>query len=99
PWSAGGFRGVGLFPQHQGGQYLVDAGGVLGVVAGELRDGGALPLPEGFDELVGDLPEGVRSRRIDVVHPQTPSMPPGMPWKTSLSRLRARTWRLTAAQV
>lgn len=39
--------------------------------------------------------ERVRGGRVVAAHPQIPSMPPAMPWNTSLSRLRARTERLT----
>ena len=42
-------------------------------------------------KFIGDWPERVRGGLVVVVHPQMPSMPPGMPWNASLSRLRART--------
>ena len=78
---AGGVvRGPGRFHQHPGGQHLADIGGVRGIAAGEILDGGALALPEGLDELVGDLPERVRAGFVVVVdHPQVPSMPRAVP--------------------
>jgi hypothetical protein len=94
PSTGGIVRGLGLFQEHQGGEHLADVIGVPGVAAGELLDRGALALPERFHELVRDLPQRVRGGKAVVVHPQDPpipSMPPGMPWNTSLSRFRART--------
>jgi hypothetical protein len=90
PWldavDPGGVCGPGLLHEQQGGEHLADLVGVFGVAAGELLDRGSLPLPECFHELVRDLPQRVRGGRIVVDHPQIPSMPPGIPWNTSLCR-------------
>ena len=51
---------------------------------------GALPPPDGLHELVRDRAERIRGGDVAVAHPQIPSMPPGIPWNTSLSRLKAR---------
>src|SRR5262249_13462100 len=87
----GGVVALGLLHQYQGRQHLADLVGVRGVAPGKLLDGGALALPERLDELIRDLAERVGGGRLVIDHPQTPSMPPGMPWKTSFSRLSART--------
>src|SRR5262249_15335825 len=83
-----GLAPVAFFPQHQGGQQVAGLVGVPGVAAGEFLDRGALALPERLHELVRDWPERVCGGRVGVAHPQIPSMPPGIPWNTSLSRLR-----------
>src|SRR5262249_32157695 len=97
PLFRGVVRGLGLLHERQGGEYLADLVGVLGVAAGELLHRGPLPLPQRLHELVRDLAQRVRGGRIGVIHPQMLSMPPGKPCNASLSRTRARTQQRTAA--
>ena len=59
PLTGGVACGLGLLHQHQGGQDLADLLGVIGIAAGEFLNGGVFSVPEGFHELVGDLPEWV----------------------------------------
>jgi len=85
--------GLGLLHQHEGGQHLADLVGMLGVAPCELLDGGLFALPERLDELIGDLPQRVGSRRIVVAHTKISSMPPGTPWNTSSWGRSTRTAR------